>query len=78
MIYVLFAAVCMLLPVTNVWTFRAGYNVGITVCRGEAIKKAAPRHFIKKDKESKEEQVARIIHDNIEAYGTNVPQKDVM
>lgn len=71
--------VCILLPVAAFLAFRAGYHAGRAILHGERLVPTAPRVFRRgAQEESKEERKMKIVHDNIEAYGTNTPQKDVM
>ena len=43
----------------------------------EAIKKG-PKHFVPKKRETDEERLQRITAENIENYGTGIPQKEVI
>ena len=44
----------------------------------DAVKIAAPTHFVPKKKESDEERLQRITAENIENYGTAITQKEVI
>ena len=66
-----------LFPFAVIFAFLKGYQTGRAVLNGERRVPAGITIRGRTKKDDKETLSARIIHDNIENYGTNTPQKEV-